>query len=295
MFDSEVAAVASTRDVIVATGPDAAAYLHGQLSQDVHGLEIGSSAMTLLLQPQGKVDAWMRLSRIGPATFWLDVERGFGSVALERLQRFKLRVDCELTLSTQDITALRGPETGNGIAGLGLEIPPGTVVLDALWPGVDGFDVFAPIGPWLGDKVARASLDALDALRIRLGIPAMGSELDESTIPAAAGIVEASVDFTKGCYVGQELVARIDSRGNNTPTRLCGVVSTDARALAVGSPVIVDEATVGTLTSVATTSVEGSTVGLMFLKRAVALPSAASATDVDGSPAAVDLVELPVA
>jgi folate-binding protein YgfZ len=68
------------------------------------------------------------------------------------------------------------------------------------------------------------SQDDYEAVRIEAGFPRHGAELDERTIPAEAGLVEASVSFTKGCYTGQELVARIDSRGSNVPRHLRGLL-----------------------------------------------------------------------
>lgn len=292
-FDVSAAATATRRDVIEIEGGDAAEYLDGQLSQNVRGLAVEASAMTLLLQPQGKVEAWMRMTRLAEDRFWLDVEAGFGEPALERLLRFKLRVDAELTLSTYEVTAVRGPGAAQGPSAIGIEIPNGAVVLDALWPGVDGFDVFAPIGPWLGDRVPEVPLGALEALRIRLGIPAMGHELDGSTIPAAAGIVEGSVDFTKGCFVGQELVARIDSRGSNTPTRLCGVRLVDHADLVVGTPIMLGEKEIGSLTSIAPVANGGGAAGLSYIKRAVDVPTTATVIDRSGDSVDVELVELP--
>ena len=94
-------------------------------------------------------------------------------------------------------------------------------------------------------------LDAYEAVRIECGVPAMGSELTERTIPAEAGqwVIDRSVSFTKGCYTGQELVARIDSRGGNVPRHLRGIVI-DADPPPVGGVVVADGVEVGTLTSV---------------------------------------------
>jgi folate-binding protein YgfZ len=80
----------------------------------------------------------------------------------------------------------------------------------------------------------------------------MGAELDDRTIPAEAGVVDRSVSFTKGCYTGQELVARVDSRGSNTPRKLRAVTLAVSGA-AAGDPVVVDGREVGVLTSVAGT------------------------------------------
>jgi tRNA-modifying protein YgfZ len=93
---------------------------------------------------------------------------------------------------------------------------------------------------------------ALEALRIDAGIPAMGAELTADTIPGEAGaeVIARSVSFTKGCYTGQELVARIDSRGGRTPRRLAHVV-VDGPVPPVGAPVALDGAGVGVVTSAA--------------------------------------------
>ena len=156
------------RDVVVVEGPDAESFLQGQLSQDVAALGEGEAALSFLLQPQGKVDALLRVRRAGPPRFELDVDAGFGQRVVERLNRFKLRVKCEISLD--------GPRP-----------------MDEPWGG--------------GDRVAS-------------GWPAMGAELDDGVIPAETGLVDRAVSFTKGCYTGQELVARIDSRGGNVPRRL---------------------------------------------------------------------------
>ena len=105
------------------------------------------------------------------------------------------------------------------------------------------------------------------------GIPAMGAELDEKTIPAATGVLDRSVSFTKGCYTGQELVARIDSRSAATPTRLVrveGRLEGEAQLPPVGSNLELDDAQVGRLTSVA--AADSGFVALAYVKRAVTLP-----------------------
>jgi folate-binding protein YgfZ len=290
-FAASAVAVRARRDVVEMVGPDAGSYLHGQLSQDVLGLPVGSSAPTLLLQPQGKVDAWLRLTRLGNDRFWLDVDCGYGEPVLARLKRFMLRTDAELGLATLEMVAVRGPAAGAGPEALGFAVPPDGAIVDGLWPGVDGFDVLAPQVE-LPAGLAEGPQAALEALRIRLGIPAMGSELTTGTIPAAAGVVERSVDFAKGCYVGQELVARIDSRGSNTPTRLRGLRLERAVPAGHEADVVQGGQKVGSLTSVAPASAIGP-VGLGYVKRSVDVPSAAELVGADGQPVPVQIVELP--
>lgn len=277
-LSSSVIALRGQRDVLQIVGPDAASYLHGQMSQDVEGLAIGDSAASLLLQPQGKIDAWVRLSRVADQTFWLDTEIGFGAAAVERLQRFKLRVDAEITLMTLPMVAIRGPDCP---ALADLARPAGGAILAPLGryesaEGVDGWDLLGPDVD-VPEGIEEGPGELLELDRISRGIPAMGSELDTSTIPAAAGIVSASVDFEKGCYVGQELVARVDSRGNNTPTRLCSLSVAGTTASLAGGDLVVDGTVIGTITSATPTS-EGTSRGLGYIKRAATVPTSATVT-----------------
>ena len=299
-FD-DVVAVAGRRDLLRVRGADAAAYLHGQLSQDVEGLAVGASSRTLLLQPQGKVDAWLRLHRRAADEFWLDVDPGFGALAKERLERFKLRVDADIDLVTVPTLMLRGPNSSRSAG----QADEGLVALAASWGGVDGVDLLDPatvedpagapdgdVTAWVPAGVAEGPPEALDLIRVRQGLPTMGRELDESTIPAAAGIVEPSVDFTKGCYVGQELVARIDSRGNNTPTRLYGLRFAGPEVPDVGAELTLDDSVAGTVTTVAVSPTLGP-IGLAYLRRAVEVPASLVATSPDGRSQPVEAIELP--
>ena len=91
------------------------------------------------------------------------------------------------------------------------------------WGGFTGYDLLGP-SPRRPEPATPVGPAAYEAVRVEAGFPRHGSELDERTIPAEAGLVEATVSFTKGCYTGQELVARIDSRGSNVPRRLRGFI-----------------------------------------------------------------------
>ena len=92
----------ATRDVVSVAGADASSYLQGQISQDVDALSVGDSAWSLILQPQGKVDAWFRITRTGDDRFLLDVEPGHGPSLLARIERFLLRVAVDVGLATWD-------------------------------------------------------------------------------------------------------------------------------------------------------------------------------------------------
>lgn len=255
-------------------------FLQGQLSQDVTRLGVGDSTWALLLQPQGKVTAFLRVLRTAEEEFVLETDAGFGAAVIERLNRFKLRIKCDLDPIGWRCLAVRGPKAH--------ELVPGGVVAD--WPGLDGADLVgeSPVAP---EGATPCSLDAYEAVRIEAGIPVMGRELDEGTIPAEAGVVDRSVSFTKGCYTGQELVARIDSRGGNVPRHLRGVIVGDPAP--AGATVHVDGKEVGKLTSVAYSPRAGATVALAYVRRAVEAP-ADVVVEWDGgsSPARVEALPL---
>jgi folate-binding protein YgfZ len=247
--------VAVDRDLVHVVGPQAAEFLQGQLSQDVSMIASGTSALSFLLQPTGKVDAWFRVGPIDDG-FAMDVAGGYGEVVKARLGRFKLRtkVDIDLVGTSWSHRAVRAAR----------QLGPG---VDILWPAVDGL-AFAD-----GDELPSVGIDACEAVRIECGVPAMGAELTEETIPGEMGqwIIDASVSFTKGCYTGQELVARIDSRGGNVPRPLRGVVL-DGPMPPIGAELLVDDETVGRLTSVAR-SPELGVVALAPVARKVEVPA----------------------
>ena len=261
-------AVRRARDVVRASGPEAAAYLQGQLSQDVLALDRDGSAWSWLLAPNGKVDALLRVTRVGPDDWLLDTDAGWGDPVQARLTRFKLRTKVELGPAPFVVVDLRGE--GWEIGSL-----PGAVAA-AAWPGAVGVEVLIPdssLATLDAESSVRAEAD-LEAERVRAGFPKMGAELDERTIPAETGLIPLTVSFTKGCYTGQELVARIDSRGGNVPRRLRGLRLADPPSgdeplvPAVPSDLLgPDGAPAGSLTSAARAS--GEWVGLGYVRRAV--------------------------
>ncbi len=265
LLASDVVAFRVERDVIVAAGADVAEYLHGQVSQAVSPMAVGASAWTLLLEPQGRISAWMRMTRIDDETFWLDMDAGSGEGALARLERFKLRMAASFELSTQRMIAVRGPNADPAIASAG-------VVAQLNWPDTAGFDILGPDAD-VPAGVTEADAEVFDAVRISLQMPAMGREIGEKTIPAELGIVDLSTDFTKGCYVGQELVARVDSRGNNTPRTMRAVTvaadGNDPQLGALPAALFQGDTEVGQLTSAA--ALGDDVVGLASVKRAADL------------------------
>ncbi|MHB1138720.1 MAG: CAF17-like 4Fe-4S cluster assembly/insertion protein YgfZ [Microthrixaceae bacterium] len=267
----EVAAVRVPRDVIRAFGVDAVTFLQGQISQDIADLAPGASTWALILEPQGKVDAWVRIwGRRVDDEVLMDVDGGAGHAVLERLNRFRLRVKVELELLDWECVALRGPATPP------LDDPSLVAELKGTvdWAGTTGVDLLGP-EVRIPAGIELASFDAYESARIEAGWPAMGHELGAGVvpqvIPAEAGqwLVDASVSFTKGCYTGQELVARVDSRGGNTPRHLRGLVMGTNVLPPVGAEIVVGEDVRGTLTSVGESIDLRAPIALAYVHRSV--------------------------
>ncbi len=284
-----VGVVELPRDFFRVVGTDARSFLQGQLSQQVD-VPVGTSAWSFLLQPQGKVVALLRLTRLGDDEYVLDTDAGWTDTVVARLNRFKLRVKAEISvIEGWQCLAVRGPGAH--------EAAPGGVAAD--WPGWPGVDLVGPTGEVEAPAGVRVcSREAYEVARIEAGVPMMGRELDESTIPAEAGVVDRSVSFTKGCYTGQELVARIDSRGGNVPRRLRGVVVAGGEASSpmappVGATIHADGKDVGVLTSVAWSPRVGGPVALAYVRRAVE-PPAEVELRWDGGGAGAQVLALPL-
>ena len=244
-------AAAVERDIVTVNGPDAARYLQGQLSQDVVAMA-GANAWSFLLAPTGRVVAWLRVHRIDAEQYILETDPGSGDAVRARLQRFLLRTRADIA-EPQRRRLVQHRWDPSSVR-LGLEAPPGALVAPAVGPGVGGIDELyldtpPPEVAELGSDVAAS--DAIERYRIAHGIVRMGTELDDDTIPGEAGawVIDLSVSFTKGCYTGQELVARIDSRGNNVP-RPMRLLSLDADVMP-GDEVRFEGSVVGTITSAA--------------------------------------------
>jgi len=295
----EAGAVWLPRDFLRVSGPDTLKFLQGQLSQDVDLAE-GASAWALLLQPQGKMVALVRVARRSEESFVVETDAGWGAAVVERLNRFKLRVKCEIEPLGWRCLAVRGPrahaavESGAVTADTGPDTPDATVMtVVADWPGLPGIDIIGP-SPAIPPGLRVCSADAYGSVRIEAGIPVMGRELDETTIPAEAGVVDMSVSFTKGCYTGQELVARIDSRGGNVPRRLRGVVLATNVLPPPGATVRYADKDVGRLTSVGESLERGTPVALAYVGRAVEPPAEVMITWDGGAPAPARVEALPL-
>jgi folate-binding protein YgfZ len=222
------------RDLVVVSGPDTFSFLQSLVSQDLDTVADGGWTHSLLLTPQGKIDSEFRLVRRGPEEAWLDVEAGFGAALGASLNRFRIRVKATVEDRSE---------------GWGMVAAPGAEVR-----ALDGGFSFGDQA--IGPRAALEALEvpgALDAAgyerwRVESGIPRLGAELDDSVIPQEALLDRDAVSFSKGCFLGQELVCRIDTRGH-VNKYLRRLRAEGAGPLAVESALSADGKAVGSVTS----------------------------------------------
>lgn len=261
-LSTSVGACPVERSVLAVSGPDAEDFLQGQLSQDIAALDPGQSAWSLILQPQGRIDAFVRVTRQAADRFVLDTDGPLEQV-VARLKRFMLRTDVALEPLDWECIAVRGPGAVEAVVS-------GEIVAAVPTGGVD------VLGPRLAvpEDVPAIDPEALEAHRIRCGFPRMGVDIDDRTIPAEAEIVDFTVSFTKGCFTGQELVARMDSRGSSAPRYLRLLTVEERVGLAGGEPIAdAGGAEIGAVTSTAWDAMAGATVALGYIKRSVDMPA----------------------
>jgi folate-binding protein YgfZ len=227
------------RDLVIVRGPDATSFLQSLVSQDLDAIPVGESAPSLLLQPQGKLLVDFVALHAADDDWRLVCEGGFGPVLAEGLNRFKIRVKVEIETPTVAGLAVRG--------GSAPAVPPGCDVVAVPWNGGVAFDVVGPPDVIAALGLAVVSADEYERARIEAGVPRLGVDVDESTIPQEAGLELDAVSFTKGCFVGQELVCRIDTRGH--VNRHLRRLRARSGTLPTGAEITFDGRPVGAVTS----------------------------------------------
>jgi folate-binding protein YgfZ len=202
----------SDRGMFLVRGGEAADFLQGQVSNDVEGLAAGQGCYATILNHKGKLRTDLRVLR-GDGWFWLDTEAIGAAVVRHMLQTYSLGRDVQWEEPGRALLSLVGP----GADGVADPAPPpdehAFVEGDSgIWVRTDlGIDLIAS-----GDvelDVEAVPEEVVECLRIESGRPRLGLDMDADTIPQEAGINERAVDFEKGCYVGQETVARLHYRG----------------------------------------------------------------------------------
>ncbi|HEV2768600.1 MAG TPA: glycine cleavage T C-terminal barrel domain-containing protein [Solirubrobacteraceae bacterium] len=291
----------SEQGKLALTGSEAKGFLSGQVTNDVEALEAGRGQYAALLTHKGKMLGDLRVLDTGAELLVL-CERVALQALFDTLRRAILGHDAQLHKRTlqRGLLALIGPRA-RAVAGAG-DLPdeehanrPAQVAgADVLLVATDaGVDVVTPAEDThrVREALLAAGAEAVEeadaeVLRVERGRPRYGVDLDDTVIPQEAGLNERAISFTKGCYVGQETVARLFYRGK--PNR-------HLRGLRLSTPVQPGEElrlggkTVGRVTSVADSPVHGS-IALGFVRRET---SPGDTVTVGEGPATAQVVELP--
>jgi tRNA-modifying protein YgfZ len=287
--------------LLIVGGGEAAEYLQGQLTNDVEAIEPGNGVYAALLDRKGHMQADMRVLRPGDGPeLWLDLEPAGLEAARRHLQMYKIGREVEISDAGEErvLISLIGPRAAE-VAG-GAPLPENaceTVTVGGAEclavGGAEGIDLFVPTSErervreaLLAGGAVEVSAEAAEIVRIEAGRPRFGAEMGTETLPAEAGIVERAVSFTKGCYIGQETVARLHYKGR--PNRHLRGLRLSAPAQP-GEALRMGEKEVGRLGGAAVSPALGS-IGLAILRRE-AEPGATVAVGEDGVTA--EVVALP--
>lgn len=286
---------------ILVTGVDRLEWLQGLLSNDVARLQAGEGVYACYLTAQGRMISDMRLLELGDRLL-IDVPSEMAGPLVERLASFVITEDVTLTDVSASLLrfSVHGPRAAKALA----TTPDEVRSLEQLLPnasrpvvlaGIDatlarsrdlklvGFDVYVPASAaalvlqvFVGRGVSVAGRSTFDVLRIEGGVPRFGVDLDTTTIPLEAGIEDEAISFTKGCYVGQEIVIRMVHRGHGRVARkLVGIVVHPEEGLAgqggaeslAGGSLLQDDREVGRITSAARSPTLDRVIALGYVAR----------------------------
>jgi folate-binding protein YgfZ len=295
----------SDRDVVVVPGADRLTWLHSLTSQHLERLADATASEALVLSPQGHVEHHLVLAELAGTT-WADVEPGTGVALVEFLQkmRFMLRVEPALVTAEWAVLSLAGPTAQETLAAAGLPVPDGVSALDAgfvrrmpaIGDGVPAFDLVVPRGDVdaVVDRLGAplAGISAYEALRVEARRPRFGVDSDHRTIPNELSWLTSAVHLDKGCYRGQETVARVHNLGR--PPRRLVLLHLDgvSEVLAEpGTPVLAGTREVGRVGTVVRHHELG-VIALALVKQSVAVDAALT---VAGSTASIDPDDAPAA
>jgi tRNA-modifying protein YgfZ len=287
----------SERGKLALTGQEAKSFLQGQVTNDVEALSPGQGCYAAFLTPKGKMLGDLRILDTGDELL-LDTERTSLQELFNMIRRFSIGFDVELHKRTLErgLLSLLGPQS-DAIAVVGepehshAPVTIGGIEARAIRTDV-GIDLLCDAADVDGLRVALGDAGVVpvseavaECLRIERGRPRYGAELDDSVIPQEAGLNERAVSFTKGCYVGQETVARLHYRGK--PNRhLRGLRLTDAAS--PGDELTFDGRPVGRVASVAVSPRFGP-IALALVRREAPVGSVVAV----GNTGQGEVVELP--
>lgn len=285
---------------IEVTGPDAAEFLQGQVTNDTETVTPESGHYAALLDRKGHIQADMRILRLTDESFLIDTEAATGPALLKHLTMYKIGRKVDVKETERALFSLMGPGavavtglapggendfTVTKIAGADCLVVVTTFGLDVICEPQDGDAVRTQLE---SDRAVPVSEAAAEILRVEAGLPRFGFEMSSANMPAEAGIVERAISFTKGCYIGQEPVARLHYKGR--PNRhLRGLKPSGT--VAHGDVVRLGERELGQVGTAALSPATGR-IALAILRKE-AEPGTTVTIETESGEVEADVVELP--
>jgi folate-binding protein YgfZ len=318
---------------VALSGKDRASYLHGLLTNDILALTPGTGCYAAWLTPQGRMITDMHVLEAGDMML-LDVPASVRELVLQRLDQFLFSEDVQIGDLTDALhgVSVHGPRAAQAIErATALRNNPEATTEEkpeakdlVNWPpyrnvraafagspivvaridqlGVPGFTIYvdpsheAPlIAAFEREGAVRVADAAVEAARIEAGYPLFGIDMDDDIIPLEAGIEPRAISFTKGCYVGQEVIIRVLHRGHGrVARRLVGLRLEGVAAPARGTRIHADGREIGFVTSAAESPRFG-TISLGYVHRDFVAPGTSVEVETDSGPAAATVSALPFA
>jgi tRNA-modifying protein YgfZ len=291
------------RAALIVGGPDAAEYLQGQLTNDIEALEPSRGCYAALLDRKGHLLSDMRVLRLDAGDLWIDLEPVAAESVLKHLRTYSIgrEVDIEDVTDRWAVVSLIGPRSSElaGLEGLG----PEHAQRSRQWEDIEVLGVATDLGIDLivrtDDAAALEALlaaaggvpvsnEAAEILRVESGRPRLGIDMGSEHMPAEAGIVERAVNFEKGCYIGQEPVARLHYRGK--PNRTLRGLRLSGPA-AAGDPLRLGEKEVGAVGTASLSPAHGP-IALAIVRREA---EPGTRLEVGDGSTTAEVVELPFA
>jgi len=275
----------SWRGVLEMTGRDRARFLHGMCTNDIKKLQPGQGCMAAIVNRQGKMVAEL-IAHAAENALLLEMDRSNLIPTIDHLNKFIVADDVAMKVSDAAVLGLGGPRAQSLLAIRDLPdfhfmMRDGVVVGRNRTLGVEGYHLLVPAAKageadaLLGHGVAPAGFEAHEVLRIENGFPRWGADMDASLLPMEAGLEPIAISYTKGCYIGQEVIQRVKTYSEPPKT----LVQFEVPDAAAGDKVLHGTEEVGAVTSAAPS------VALGFVRKEYKAPG--TEVTVSGKPARV--------
>ena len=260
----------SARVKLRVTGADASRFLNGQITNNLGKASTCTAIQASILNAKGKLSGHVFISKESDSAFLMDADAQLREELPARLERYIIADDVQLEDVTEKFSIFHVIDERQPVVSGSIR----TVASNRL--GFPGWDVWGEreFTPQLSESFAFCDDACAEVLRIEQGIPRWGRELTNEIIPVEANLEETSIDYAKGCYIGQEVISRMKMSGQRNKS-LCGLVSISGAALQPGIHLTSEgdaAKDIGWITSAAKSARFGKEIGLAYVKRGYNTP-----------------------